>query len=382
MQVQAGTASALRVETAVEIDALDRLVSEEGVFRLSTAEVVETRLGLLRSAVEWHLDRRAPYAAYAARRHFDLAALRQPAGLAHVPLLPSMIFKRAGVAVSHPACRDVLVTTSSGTKGGISQVPRDDVTLRRFFSSIGNLTHEMLTVENPALRVFNLGPSVHEAKNLWIAYVMSGVSAMLPRSKHYVEKDVFLLDEVLCDLRAAEGERVVLIGPPPILFDLAQAMSTRRVRASLAPDSAVVTIGGWKRRAGERVPRDRFDALMTEVFQLSIARVRDTFNMVELNTVLVECEAKRLHVPPWLYARAREPASLDVLPSGRSGVLSYLDPTARSYPGFVLSDDLGTVEENVACPCGRSSDVVAIERRLNTIESRGCALKMDTFRVG
>jgi long-chain-fatty-acid---luciferin-component ligase len=369
------------IERSPTLDPLDLLISEEGMFQLSQSRIVETRWRVLRAALEWHLRTGTPYAGYAARLDFGLDLLASPGALDRVPVIPSMLFKRAGVAVKHPESGSTLLTTSSGTQGGISQIPRDDLTLRRFFASIGNLSNEMLEIENPSLRVFNLGPDVKEAPHLWIAYVMAGVSAMLPHGRHYVEGDTFLLEELLRDLRKLEGERIVVIGPPPILHDLSRAMAARDQRASVAPDSVITTIGGWKRRAGERIERGRFNAGLAEVFGLSPAQVRDTFNMVELNTVLMECREQRFHVPPWLYVRARSPATLAVLPPGESGVLGYLDPTARSYPGFILSDDLGTVEESASCACGRRSDIVRLERRLNTMESRGCALKMDAFRV-
>jgi len=98
--------------------------------------------------------------------------------------------------------------------------------------------------------------------------------------------------------------------------------------------------------------------------------------MVELNTVVLECSAKRKHVPPWLYVRARNAADLTVLDDCEEGVLSFLDGTAESYPAFILSDDIGAVVSNMKCECGRTTDVVEIRRRVRRIEERGCALRM------
>jgi long-chain-fatty-acid---luciferin-component ligase len=367
---------------AADVSSLDQLVSEDGIFDLAPAEIAALRLGLLAQAVRWHLHPAAPYAGYARRQGFDPDLLATPAGLDRLPLLPSMLLKRRGVSVVHPEVDDVLWTTSSGTKGSISQIPRCDATLRRFFAGIGNLTNEMLGLENPSLFVLNFGPDAEEARNLWISYVMAGVTVLLPRSENYVRGGVLRIEQALCDLRQHRAERVAVIGPPPLLLELANAIAARKLDIALTSDSFVVTIGGWKRRSGEQLPREQFGEALHRAFGVAPIQVRDTFNMVELNTVLIECAEHKLHVPPWLYARARDCQTLDVVPSGQSGVLSYLDPTAVSYPGFVLSDDLGTVQEELACACGRRSDVLRIERRLNTMESRGCALKMDGIRVG
>lgn len=367
---------------SVQIDAIDQLIAENGVFAFDAAQVEDLRLGLIRDAVGWHLRAGSPYAAYAARQGFDPAELRAAAGLNRVPLLPSMLFKREAVTVAHPESDGILWTTSSGTKGSISRIPRDDITLRRFFASIGNLSNEMLAIENSDISVFNLGPDADEARNLWISYVMAGMAVMLPRSSYYIRAETFRVEELISDLHAATGERIAVIGPPPLLLDLAETLLARRITLNLRADSVLVAIGGWKRRSGEWVPRSLFDERLSAAIRLPAMQVRDTFNMVELNTVLIECSHKRLHIPPWLYVRARDTATLGVLPGGASGVLSYLDPTARSYPSFFLSDDLGIVEENVVCACGRWGDIMRIERRLNTMESRGCALKMELFNKG
>lgn len=364
------------------ISSLDQLIGEEGIFDRSPAEIAALRLRFLTQAVRHHLHPASAYAAYARRRGFDLAQLATPGGLDRVPLLPSMLLKRPGLSVLHPDARDVFWTTSSGTKGGVSQIPRCDTTLRRFFSAIGNLTNEMLGLENPNISVLNFGPDADEAKNLWISYVMAGVTVLLPHSEHYVRDGVLKIDDALHDLARHAGERVAILGPPPLLLELATVITARNAPLQLTADSFLVTLGGWKRRTGEQLPRATFDQALIRAFGVAPVQLRDTFNMVELNTVLVECGAHKLHVPPWLHARARDCATLEVLPGGQSGVLAYLDPTPVSYPGFVLSDDLGVVHEDVACACGRRSDILQIERRLNTMESRGCALKMDGIRVG
>ena len=67
------------------------------------------------------------------------------------------------------------------------------------------------------------------------------------------------------------------------------------------------------------------------------------------------------------------------MPSGAKGVLSFLDPTPRSYPGYLLSEDIGIVYEDFACGCGRTTDAVEIVRRVNRVESRGCALRIEAM---
>jgi len=81
----------------------------------------------------------------------------------------------------------------------------------------------------------------------------------------------------------------------------------------------VLTAGGWKRFSGQRIERAVFDPRACAAFGLADeSQVRDAFNQVELNTVMIECSAHRKHVPPWLYAAARDPDRLTVLRPARS----------------------------------------------------------------
>jgi len=363
------------------LDELDYLIAKEDPFEYSAAEVEEMRLKFIKKSVAWHLQPGTSYADYAERRHFSLTALKSPADILKVPLLPSMLFKRANVNLAHPLSDDFTNTTSSGTKGSVSNIPRDDQTLRRFFSSIGNLSNELLDIQNPDIYVFNLGPDTDEAKNLWISYVMAGTTVLLPKIKHYILDGTFLIEDLLIDLQEAQDKRILLIGPPPLLMDLAQIIKRRRISLKFKHEnSLVVSIGGWKKRNGEKVEREVYDAEMSQALSLPQKQIRDSFNMVELNTVLLECEHKNLHIPPWLSVSTRKPADLSPQQDGEEGILAFLDPTATSFPGFVLSDDIGVVNKNVKCQCGRSSDTLKIIRRLNTMEARGCALKLDGFK--
>jgi long-chain-fatty-acid---luciferin-component ligase len=353
---------------------LDGLLASSDVSRLDPATTAELRLRLIREAAAWHLRRNDRYARYCAGVGFSLGDLRDPSDLVRLPLLPASLFKRGAETVAtRPADDMVLHTTSSGTQGAVSVVPRDDLTLNRFFATAGIGVFEVLGQERSELRWFNIVPV--QAGHLWIAYVMAGV-AVFSDGDCYVEDDTFLVERFLTDLAAARDSAVLVVGPPALILDAADA--ARAAGITLHPGSMVITIGGWKRATGKMIPRAEFIERVGTAYGLTDGRqVRDTFNMVELNTVIFECAEHTLHVPPWLYLDARDPRTLTPLPSGQTGVLAFLDPTPTSYPGFVISDDFATVYRDVPCGCGRTGDTLRVDRRINRIEGRGCALKLD-----
>jgi len=367
------------VEAAAPVDAL---LARDDVYRIGPAHAAALRIELMRASVSAHRAGNPHYDAYCRRRGFEEHRLASEGDLADVPLLPSAVFKRDAALVSTAVTGPVLATISSGTQGTVSTVPRCDVTLMRFFASVAAGNRELLGHERLDRRVLHVGPTTADAPDLWIAYVMAGVGVIMP-SRSYLNGSAVDLPRLVADLRrGATGSGVTLIGPPPLLVDLADHLDAHGA-LRLGAACQVVSIGGWKRRQGESIDRPTFRERMVAALGLhGPGQVRDTYNMVELNSVLFECAHHALHVPPWVHVSARDPRTLRLLPDGHVGLLAFLDPTPISYPGFVLSDDFGTLTRAVPCACGLTGDVVAVRRRLSRVESRGCALKLDTLTAG
>lgn len=364
-----------------DLDPLDTFLGTDDVFRLGDGHAIDdVRLRFMRKAVDHHRHGNPAYDRYCQRAGFDSRRLTCAADLAAVPLLATGLFKRGEAAVrTGPKALDIIMTTSSGTMGTKSIVPRDDVTLKRFFASVAIGKREILGVETFDRQVFNLTPATADAPDIWVSYVMAGVG-VLYTTRSYVRHGALALEELVADLASVSpNEAVNIVGPPPLMLDLARYLEAKRPLL-LHPSSLVIPIGGWKRRENENVDRACFEARLAAAFGFpDTAPIRDSYNMVELNTVLFECSAKAKHSPPWITVLARDPRTLSVMPSGQPGLLSFLDPTPLSYPGFVLSDDFGVVSQTVACPCGITGDLVTFERRVNRVESRGCALKLQTI---
>lgn len=369
------TASLSQHEVLLPLSELDRLIfTEHG--RGETVQDDETlRLGLVRESVTHHLEHCPAYAGFAERLGFEVDALESPEALDYVPQVPTSAFKHATI-LSIPTEQTAKRCTSSGTQGTISVVHRDRFTIERLLGSTRRGL-ELLVGDwyEDEVYVLNLGPDQAEAGDLWFAYVMSLIGVDYP-TRHAVAAGIFDPHETLAALEALSDAVAfpVLAGPPALIMAVAE-FALARGDISI-PHLAIVTAGGWK-RAGTQVAREEFNELMVRAFGLAdTRRVRDAFNQVELNTVLLECEHQRKHVPPWLHITVRSPRTLEPLPYGEQGLLSYLDPSASSYPCFILADDVGRVRKG-PCGCGFAGRTLEVERRLERAESWGCALKMD-----
>ncbi|MFN8074464.1 MAG: hypothetical protein U0Q15_03465 [Kineosporiaceae bacterium] len=379
--MKAPAAASGAADAVLDVDELDQVQLSYDALSRDPAAAAEVRERLLRRAYAWHRATNERYDAYARSCG---APDPDDIGWERIPLLPSGLFKQPGLPLRSVAVEDVAKwCVSSGTSGSRSVVPRDEATLLRFLGSI--------TASMPALydlervgghRGIVLGPSAHDAGDLWFSYVI-GCLSLVMQTEAFERDGAFDVDAaagLYLDV-TARGEDVLVIGPPARVLAFTRAVTAAATRGggqvpALPPRSYLVTAGGWKGEQARSIDPGSFRELVAGALHVrDRSQIRDSYNMVELNSVLHECAHHVKHVPPWVAAQARDPRSDEPLPDGTEGILAFWDPTATSFPGFVLSEDFGVVRSGT-CRCGYSSAQVEVVRRVSTVENRGCALKM------
>lgn len=292
-----------------------------------------------------------------------------------IPALPSTLFKKEAIM----SCMEeevVKMCYSSGTSGSTSTIYRDKLTMEMFFLGLKSAVREIL--ENKDYYVLNLGPSTDEA-NIWFSYVMSEIKRIFPE-QNYVKQGIFECEKLYSDIQQNLSKKnLAIVGAPIMFMNFMEYLEREKLVIQNAENICIITGGGWKKNVNISLDSKQFFEKLS-VFFVGINRqnVRDFFNMVELNSVLPSCECGSKHIPVWMDAYVIDLDSYEIADQGKSGLLTFLDSTAVSFPGFIVSGDLGTVIYEDNCPCGRKGKCIKIERRINTIESRGCALKLQS----
>jgi long-chain-fatty-acid---luciferin-component ligase len=367
----------LRFEDLTAISPLDDLIFQtDNVFYRDPDAVNAFQVDAIGQAFDRHYESNARYRDYCRSFGFEPGMIRGLEDLALIPLITSTQFKISDV-LSCERSRIVKECTSSGTAGSISRVYRDERTLGRFLGSIRCNMEQMYALHDAFC--LHLGPSRDEAQGLWISYAMGLADLVFP-TENFVIDAVFQPEALLRRIREVRGryEHLILTGAPIMFLRLDEYMEAERIRLHGCENFFIITAGGWKRYSGQAIPRAEFEDRLARRFDgLSQGNFRDCFNMVELNSVLVECEHQVKHVPPWLRMLTLDPRTLREVPAGEVGLLAFLDSTTTSYPGFILTDDFARLGSEGACPCGRSGRGLEIVRRVARVESRGCALKLD-----
>lgn len=328
----------------------------------------------IKESFEYHYQQCESYRRFCTQGHkFSPESLNEFDDLEKIPQISTAVFKSIDVcSVDKNSCK---CCKSSGTKGTVSKIYRDDQTIQSFLHSICENVKEMydLTPENCV--IYNLGPSEEEAGDVWIAYV-TGFLKRVFETYHFLRAGVLETDELIEKIKDINTrKRVVLLGAPTLFVRLFEKMEDGNIHIQLPDDAIMLTAGGWKNKAGDTMSRTAFSELIKNYFGIGENQYFDLYNQVESNTLFCECQYHNKHVPAGHLIIVRDPRTLEKMEDGKEGLITFLDATSNSYPAFVMTDDIGYVTRE--CECGRKGQVFHYVRRARSVEAKGCAMKLD-----
>jgi len=350
------------------------------IFRLPPSEQRAIQLELIVQSFAHHYERNGFYRAQCDAAGLTVYDLERPEDLVRLPLIPLSAFKSPSshVLLSVPLDEIELEIKSTGTSGVPSVTRRDATTLDRVSLAITGLYREFFRISRGA--GLYLAPSLAENPEMSMVKVINYFSGLLSDARYVVRDYSFEPAEAIQYLRSFEGkEPRHIIGPPFLIDRLLRHLEAEDLRLPLDAESFVITIGGWKRFTGEYIGRDQLHEKIERYLGLAPARVRDMYGMGEANMLAIECEHHHKHIPPWVHAsiRSLDDHSKEAAPQ-EEGVIALLDPTSRSYPGFLLSEDVGSIPAE-RCACGREGPIVLVHRRVEGTEYGCCAVSLEKF---
>lgn len=175
-----------------------------------------------------------------------------------------------------------------------------------------------------------------------------------------------------CHTCQDDGMVLLVFGAPFQLRTLCEHFLMHGSALNLPTDSMVSTGGGWKSFQSERIGRVELLGLVKQSLGLEPGAVMDAYSTAELNCAFLSCPAGRYHIPPLIEPVVLDEAFLGQIGEGGYGRLGYLDPFADSYPGFIITGDLGRLDRG-PCECGLTGWYLdgEIERAVGQ-EVKGC----------
>lgn len=348
--------------------------------RVSQPQWESAIVAVLRDGFAYHYERNDFYRAQCDAAGVSPEDIQARADLPKMPLLPVSMFKRPDAHVVLTASlNDIELEIRSTGTGGVPSVARRDVaTVSKAVSGILGCYRDFFEISKGA-GLF-LCPSTAETPEMGMVKVFNLLNGLFDDHTYLVRDYAFDPEDAVDYLRDWQGEMTRhVIGPPFLVNRLLRYLELEEIELELDPESMVITLGGWKRYTGESIGRDEFDAKLQRYLGIAPDRIRDMYGMIESNMLAVECEHHRKHVPPWCYVSVRDVDDVTLeLEPGATGGIAILDALNSAYPGFLLSDDIGEVDET-PCECGRSGQTVTFRRRRQGAELGCCAVSIEKF---
>jgi phenylacetate-coenzyme A ligase PaaK-like adenylate-forming protein len=303
---------------------------------------------------------------------------------------------------------DITLLFSSGTSGSFSFVPRDRLTWNRQMYVCSRI-FEMADCQfqSKKSKIIWLGPDprkthlyigrlttmltdLFEENQLLFGYnkeltieiikLLMGTKTGFPRNIKSTIIRPFVLSEqnkmfenIINFLEKMENDMEIGIGGTPFFIDMLMSkIEEKGLTFDFDDKGIIVTAGGWKIYSDFEIPIAGFHKRVKDIFGISPENCRDIYGMVECNALYLSCEGHYKHIPhSFLYPMVLNEES-EPLGFGETGRFAFLDPTANSYPGFIMTGDKVKILEK--CPvCERSGPVICEDiSRLSGIQDRGC----------
>jgi len=420
-------------ETWTPVD--NALYTPDDLYRVPVEEAQRMQLNAIRFAFDYHYHNSEFYRVFCQKHGVAPSDIRTADDLIKIPLIPDTFFKNyprgkefatwlgnlysgdlplITIRQGNPSQDQVIdafndagleVTYSSGTGGHHTFIPRD---YRTFCNSQYALAKSILAMScgrwiydsdtylmmpDPRINsiyagkasqvMFDIVGTARVAINRRLSLSLltlamsgrGGIRGIITRyaSRYQTEK---ILGQVIKWLGSREEspDFTFIIGAPYLIHAVLQKLKRLGKSFNFGERGGVVTGGGWKIHEKERLPVADFRAEVEEVLGIPDRYCLDVYGMVESNGWMIQCpEGHYLHVPYSYFMPLVLDESLAPVPPGEWGRFAFMDASALSYPGFILTGDYVRLLEK--CPvCDRPGPVLEPEvKRASGQEERGCA---------
>lgn len=303
--------------------------------------------------------------------------------LADIPYIPVNMFKKFDL-YSCPKEDIVRVLNSSGTTtGSVSKIYIDKKTALRQARALMATLKNFLGENRRPLLIADCEEENKKSSGL------SARGAAIRGISNFSNKTVYAFDkvgeELILNLERIEkfekeygNEEVLIYGFTYIIWSkLVKGLQAMGKVINL-PNAKILHSGGWKKLTSERVSKEEFSKVVSEIFNTKNKSVIDFYGMVEqLGVVFIDCEYGYKHVPSFAEVIIRDFNTIKGVEIGEVGLIEVMSSLSSSYPAqAILTEDIGEFMGVDNCKCGRKGKYFKFKSRVEKAEIRGCG---DTF---
>ncbi|MFP4155027.1 MAG: hypothetical protein ACLFSG_04950 [Halothiobacillaceae bacterium] len=304
----------------------------------------------MRAITSLHMARSPWYGRFARARGVDPKRIRSMADVLALPPIHANFFKAHEIR-SVPMDQVKVHLTSSGTSGQKSQMFFDAFSIDHARRMVDACMRARGVVSDRPARYLVNAYEPYEGFAVGTSNTNQYLMSLAPVAEQFWtlrylggghEFDGFGAIRTLVDW--AEGDLPVrIIGFPAFLhFILDRMRALRQEDLRLPEGSWVIFGGGWKGHADEAISREQLHESIGRQLGIPSERIVETYGSVEHSIPYVDCAHHHLHQPTWSRVVVRDVRTLEPVPDGTPGFLSFISPYITSAPAHsVVMGDLG-----------------------------------------
>lgn len=297
-----------------------------------------------------------------------------------LPFIPTIYFKRHKL-FSMSERKMLIKATSSGTSGKKSEIGFDFGSLMRGLDMVINLGkyHHLWSIKPAHYIIFGYEPSIKNKTGIsqtsfgftFFAPALSRTYA-LKKSKDGYELDMENIKEALIKCEKSKFP-LRTVGFSAYTYFLLKELKDNGIHLKMPRGSIVGLGGGWKQFYTQKVDKNEFYSLVSDVLAIDEDHIIEFFGAVEHPILYTDCRCHHFHIPIYSRVIIRDPHTFKPLPYNEAGLINLITPMVKSVPLLsIMTDDIGILH-NESCPCGESSPWLEIVGRVGIKDIIICA---------
>jgi hypothetical protein len=349
------------------------------------AEYDDLFVTAMRDITALHISRSPWYQRFAQHNGIDPTKLKTMADIIAIPPVHAAFFKHHEIRSIHESQIKIHLT-SSGTSGQKSQIFFDDFTRRVSVEMVEKVFKARgIKSDQPVNYLLN-GFEPYQSFKVGTSQTLLLLMDYAPKKEHFWslrhiganqhEFDIFGAEATLERWAASPYPTRILGFPAFIHFILERRRLGGKPNLKLPPGSLVFFLGGWKGHADKAVPKAELHASLTEQLGIASDLILESFGAVEHSIPYLSCAKQHLHQPSWSRVIIRDVKTLQPVPDGTPGFLSFLSPYITAAPAHsVVMGDMAVRHPAASCPLSTyPTPWFEVLGRAGTSTNRSCAV--------
>lgn len=345
-----------------------------------SAEQQTAFLEALQEELRYHYENNEMFRQFCDRKGFN--PNEKIIDLNSLPAVAVSVYKELGGMLNSVPMEDVnFALQSSATSGRPSTIMVDKTTSKRQAKAMVKVVGDFIGKDRKPFLIMDIDPKSANRHLLGARFAaVTGYLKFANKVGYFLntdEKGLSYFDVDAMKLFLSEipdDQPVVLFGFTYILYqNVLKAIEDSNLEIKLPQGSKIIHIGGWKKLESEKISKELFNERISRIFGVTPEDVIDIYGFTEqMGLNYPDCKCGYKHASAYTRIVVRDPATREVLPDGKEGMLEFISPVPHSYPGnVVLTDDIGIINDEV-CPYGRAGQRFKVVGRLKKAEVRGC----------